>query len=83
MSSTYSVEIDCRPGTPRPNTHFSSMCVNCEVDPSWFNLPSKCFGNWEWTVKPEYVKSYQEKQDRVGTHLNALYESGSIRYASW
>ena len=83
MSSTYSIEIDCPPFTPRPDTHFSNLCKECSIDAVWFNNPTKSFGNWEWTVKQEYEKNYQEKQSAVKNYLTSLYRSGSIRYASW
>ena len=83
MSNQYSVEIDCGPGMVRPNTYFDNMCNTCGLDPIWFDVPSTCFGCWEWKIKPEYEDSYKAKYQLVETFLTKLYKSGAIRYASF
>jgi len=83
MSSEYSIEIDCAPGLPRPDTHFNNMCEICELDISWFKSPTKFFGNWEWKVNPEYNSQYIKKQKEIQTYLTDLYIYSNVRYASW
>jgi len=83
MSLSYSFEIQCSPGSPRPSEHFISLCNECGLDSSWFYPPSKFFGNWEWAVKPEHVQSYKDKQDLIGDYLTKLYKNGYIQYAAW
>lgn len=83
MSLTYSVEIDCPPGMTRPSNYFESLCQQCDVDSSWFDEPSKCFGNWTWTVKSEYTEDYKQKRETVQQYLTKLHRTGAIRYASW
>ena len=83
MASTYSIEIDCAPFQPRPSVYFSNMCIACLLDTTWFNEPTKSFGNWEWTVKPQHINDYLPKRPAVRDHLTSLYQNNSVRYASW
>jgi hypothetical protein len=83
MSEQLSIEIDCAPGTMRPDGHFSNMCGQLGISEMWFHSPSKFFGNWEWVVKESHRSDYKSKQDQIETYLTALYKNGYIRYASW
>lgn len=83
MSEQLSVEIDCAPGTIRPNKLFSHMCDQIGVSEIWFHPPCNFFGNWEWPVKEYYRNDYKSKQDQIETYLTVLYKNGYIRYASW
>ena len=71
------IELDCPPLTPRPDTYFHDICEKFglkESDPI-----SKCFGNWEWNVQyPD-----EETKNKVAEYIKGLYYSGAIRYGSW
>lgn len=71
------VEIDCAPMMPRPDTYFKHICseiLHCD----YFNPFSKFFGNWEWNVKVT-----EEQRLAIESYLTEVYNQGKIRYASW
>lgn len=80
---SYTIEIDCAPGSSRPDSHLIMMCNILGLDYNQFVIKSKSFGNWEWQVEKSYEDDYKLKQTQVESHLTKLYNTKQIRYASW
>lgn len=75
------VEIDCAPGTARPDSYFRVICEDLGIE--YFEPVSRLFGNWTW-VMPDLTEEQKKVYDEfVGNYLKGLYERGRIRYASW
>ena len=93
--STLCIEIDCHPGTTRPDIHFKNIMNSLtevysnnqlikefvEKNKNIENI-SACFGNWEWNIKVEDINVYNLVQTHFKKELTNLYNSGCIRYAS-
>lgn len=79
--SKHSIEIDCAPGYPRPGDLIDSVIEGT-------GLPKKksClrfFGNWVWEYNEISDEKWAEIQPIIKERLTKLYNSGTIRYASW
>lgn len=77
-SMTVSLNIDCSPGCPRPDSYclvvFQMLKAElCEPD-------SKTFGNWHWTIENVDRDVFSEVKDSISAKFNNLYERGKIRY---
>lgn len=79
----HSIEIDCSPGTARPDTHFKNLLGEIDMREDEFELVGKSFGNWTWRVKSESVTRYEAKRSVVSKLLKKLYDEGVVRYAGW
>lgn len=79
----YTIEIDCAPLTPRPDTWFKLICQEIGMSEDEFQLTNKFFGEWTWKVKPESIERYKVQQQKVGEILKDLNKKGNIRYGSW
>lgn len=79
----YTVIIDCSPQIPEQEKHFNKMCVDLDINPEWFDEPVKIFGEWTWTVKPEFYPEYREKRADICKYLKSIYDGYSVRYVSW
>jgi len=72
------IEIDCAPEAPRPDTYFQTICETILHKEYWEPI-SKWFGNWTWEVTYES----KDQQDKVEQYIRKLYNDGCIRYGSW
>jgi hypothetical protein len=82
-TETYTIQIDCAPGTVRPEYHFTALCEKIGMKEDEFELVSKFFGEWTWKVKHEAIEKYKSQQEVVKEFLTNLYKRGDIRFASW
>jgi len=75
---TLVVEIDCPPGSPRPDTYMKTICDDI-LKQEYHNPVSTFFGEWDWHF--EILKSEAEAiQKKVMEYLVKLYNGGCIRY---
>jgi len=75
------IEIDCAPGTPRPDGYFKVICEKLGIE--YFAPASTFFGNWTWEI-PELNEEQREIYDSfVPDYIKGLHSSGKIRYGSW
>ena len=79
-----SIELDCAPGSPRPDDLFPGVIADTGLEVNDFEITSKVFGNWEFTLK----NKSKEKEFDAGKldfekRVTALYNSRKIRYGSW
>lgn len=78
------IELDCPPGNPRPDDLLPSVLENTGLIPDDFQVISKLFGNWEFTLKDENKNQmYAEQRDTIGGRIKDLYQKRIIRYGSW
>lgn len=75
------IEIDCAPMTPRPDTFMRVICdkfLKCDY---YDHNPCgpMSFGCWEWDV----IYPSKEVRDQVGEYLKSVYNGTCPRYASW
>jgi len=94
---TITVEIDCRPGSSRPDTYFTQILENIQeskilnneirehVYKNWDNNVqpvSKLFGNWTWELPSlEIEQKNVELRNFIMNILTEFYNNGYIRYA--
>ena len=74
------LEIDCAPGTARPDTYATFVFNALGVE---YKEPlSKFFGNWTWHIQT-LKEVYDGVQPDISNYLKEQYNKGYIRYASW
>jgi hypothetical protein len=79
-----SIELDCAPGSPRPDDLFPGVIADTGLEEEDFEIVSKVFGNWEFALKNKSkIKEFDEAKSTFEKRVTALYKSGKIRYGSW
>lgn len=82
MKST--IELDCAPATPRPDSYISGVLEGTGLKVEDFELVSKVFGNWTWELREESKEeAYAFAKELIKDRIVALYNRGCIRYGSW
>jgi len=86
INMSYSIELDCPSGFPRPGDLIAGVIAGTELEnleslkPE--NTTSRLFGNWIWEFDvPEEV--YERAKPIIKQRIERLYYSGVIRYGSW
>lgn len=80
---TYTLEIDCPPGLPRPGDLLQHVLEGTGVVLDSSATTSRLFGCWTWNIPEEYESAYLEHRELIKDRLEKLYNEGTIRYASW
>lgn len=80
---THTIELDCAPGCPRPDTYLPRVLKGTGIDPDKLTLAGQFFGNWTWVVPEELDARYAEVRPTVKKRIEDLYNQGAIRYGSW
>ena len=78
-----SIEIDCAPMSPRPDTYLPGIIDGTGLLVGDFDLVSKSFGCWTYDVHADKEQMYQTQVCLIEQRITALYHSGRIRYGSW
>lgn len=76
-----SIEIDCAPFTPRPDTLLPNVLKGTGLKLKKPTL--MLFGNWEWVIPKAQEKRYQKHKKLIKERITNLYKTGQIRYGSW
>ena len=92
---TITVEIDCRPGSTRPDAYFTQILQNIQeskilnneikehVYTKWDNNVepvSKLFGNWTWELPSlEIEEKNVDLRNFIFKIIKQFYNNGSIR----
>ncbi len=79
MSS--SIELDCAPMTPRPDTYLPGVLKGTGLKLG--KTASRFFGNWEWIIPDDQEELYQKNVEVIAERITKLYNDGAIRYGSW
>lgn len=88
------IEIDCQPGSLRPDYFYNNIIdslqhnqnqnIKNEFEKLKNNKPvSKLFGNWTWKLDINNTKTESEIQAIFKEKLTQYYNNGAIRYAGW
>lgn len=81
MSATQTIELDCPPGSPRPDALIELVIKDTGLEPK---LPcSTFFGNWTWDYSEVPADEWAHIQSIVRPRITDLYNAGAIRYGSW
>jgi hypothetical protein len=82
---SYSIELDCSPGSPRPDTLITGVLEGTGLTTEDFKEPSTWFGNWTYHLKsePHLEDKYEEAREVIKERVTDLYQRGRIRYGSW
>lgn len=75
------IEIDCPPGSPRPDSYLESVLKDTGIEP--VNATAKTFGNWLFDFDHIPMETWNKANPTIKERLISLYNSGFIRYASW
>ena len=77
----YTIELDCAPGTPRPDALLPQVLAGTGLE---LDEPvSTFFGNWTWAVPADQEEKYLAAKPVLAERIKALYNAGAIRYGSW
>ncbi len=79
-----SIELDCRPGSPRPGDLISAVVKGTVLEGVLLpnNPNSMCMGNWTWKFEIT-DRDYEEIKPTLAVRISALYTNDLIRYGSW
>lgn len=75
------IEIDCAPFTPRPDTYIAGVLEGSGIAVREPIL--KLFGEWTWDFSDVDATTWQIWRPTFKERIIALYNSGAIRYGSW
>jgi hypothetical protein len=78
---TKTIELDCEPMAPRPDTYIASVLEGTGI-PVKVNC-SACFGNWTWDYSEIPDDVWEAAKPVLKERITALYNNGRIRYGSW
>ena len=78
---TQSIELDCAPGTPRPDTYIGGVIAGTGLEVR--EPASTFFGNWEWNYSDVDADTWEKIRPTLETRVKELYYEGCIRYGSW
>jgi len=81
--TTFSIELDCPPGGTRPGDLISGVVAGTPAEAILGDTVSRFFGNWEWRFELDDKVWDEEVVPVVKPRIEALYNQGVIRYASW
>lgn len=76
-----SIELDCAPGTPRPDTYIAGV-----IEGLGLILKEPCstfFGNWKWDYSEVSAEEWARIRPTLKERVTELYNDGCIRYGSW
>ena len=83
--SGISIELDCAPMTPRPDTYIGRVLKDTPLTVSDFylHIGPVSFGNWEYKLHAGKEETYLQHKETYGQRITELYNNGNIRYGSW
>jgi hypothetical protein len=82
----FSIEIDCPPGSPRPNDLFPGVLLGTGLKAGDFKNTSRFFGEYVWVLLPGDPKKdakFTASKPLFKKRLTALHERGLVRFATW
>ena len=83
MPEMQTIELDCPPLTPRPDTYIEGVIEGTGLKAGDPIVTPFSFGNWTWEFDVPRDKWEKEIQPIIKPRIEALYHSGAIRYGSW
>lgn len=85
MSIPQTIELDCAPCVPRPDSYIEDVIQGLGLPEKDLDsrIKTKCFGNWLWDFSDVDADIWQKARPTMKERVEALYQAGSIRYGSW
>ena len=83
LSTKFSIEIDCEPCTPRPDTILPDALNGTDLTVDDFKKVSTFFGNWTYVPFESKDEAYAKAQPAIEKNLRNAYDQGRCRYCSW
>lgn len=84
---TIHIEIDCAPGTPRPNSYLGPALrmIDYNYGDTLPKYNNSFFGNWTWDLTDEVPEDYSpnEHTNALREYFVDLDEKGLTRYSTW
>lgn len=77
------IELDCEPCSPRPDSYIEGVMKDSGVDYDGRETVSRLFGCWTWDFSDIAPETWAKASPIIGERIEALYQSGAIRYGSW
>jgi hypothetical protein len=75
------IELDCEPGRPRPDTLLPGVLEGTGLAPKEPAL--MWFGNWTFDYSEVPAEEWKRIQAITKPRIESLYREGRIRYGSW
>lgn len=75
------IELDCAPGTPRPNTVLEDVLKGTGIPVK--EPVSTVFGNWTFDYSDVPAETWNKHIDQIADRIREAYGAGRIRYGSW
>lgn len=81
MSAPQTIELDCAPGFPRPDSYIDAIIDGTGLERR--ETAARFFGNWTWDYSDVPSDKWEAIQPTLKERISKLYHSGQIRYGSW
>jgi len=81
MPDPQTIELDCAPLRPRPDTYIAGVIEGTGLELR--EDVSRTFGNWVWNYEDVDPEEWKRIQPILKERITKLYKQGSIRYGSW
>jgi hypothetical protein len=78
---TQTIELDCAPGTPRPDHYLPMLLVDTGLEVR--EPVCKLFGMWIWDYSDVPTEHWKRAQELLAERIGWLHDAGCIRYGSW
>jgi len=75
------IELDCAPGSPRPGDLIGGVIEGTGLQTK--EPVAMFFGNWTYDYSEVPADEWAKIRPTIKARIEALYESGAIRYGSW
>ena len=82
----FSIELDCPPGTPRPNDLIAGVLAETGFEVEDFETGPPFFGHQVWILKESADKDAlftAIRREVIKDRVVKLYNDGIIRYGTW
>ncbi len=83
MEQIQTIELDCAPMTPRPDTYIGGVIEGTGLQTKEPIIGAASFGNWTWDYSEVPSETWRALQPILKKRIAKLYHSGAIRYGSW
>ena len=81
MAKDQTLELDCRPGTPRPGDLIAGVIKGTGLDKR--ETVFRFFGSWVWDYSDIAEEKWLQIQPIIEERIKKMYKNGLIRYGSW
>ena len=83
MVSEQVIQLDCKPGLPRPGDLIAGVMRGSGVEYDGRHTVSRCMGEWTWEFNDIPPETWQRARPWFEKRIAKLYKQGIIRCGSW